>query len=546
MVGLKCPRCGEKLKIDINSKTLQILSCKCSKYPVYNDIVYLEQDNISKKAVDRITKGNNVGAIKTLMNLPLRLFLPFYILTQSNIAELLGFENTVRMLMIFGYEPKWSRYLLNRKNIPYYQISLASLELLKKADLDVLDVGCGAGIFLPEITRKLNPHSITCIDHSFFNLYLAKYFFGNINTAFICCDIEKRLPFDDAKYDFVHMSDTFQYVKDKKSLLKELSRIIKKSGLLSVPHTHKESTKTIFGVNKITAKNYLSGCGFKNIKIVNDSVVLVNLNLANITGGLDSDAYSIFASKKVVINSDLCKSKNFVLVSPHLDDAALSAGFLINKLKRAHFPVTILTIFNKGSSGPLTPQAETFIRSSGFKNQKSLFDAFDKEDARAMASLGVGFKHMGFIDAAFRKDERGRSIYNGVAEQFAGIISQKDDGLIKSVFNAIKKTVKRPDNIIFVCPVGIGGHVDHIIVREVVRRFKSPTIYWQDIPYNNSQNIKTFFSKNKHFNPLFGIDAGIKFSKIKTVKIYKSQMAVLFPDNKIGNLYEKYYSYNTK
>lgn len=250
-----------------------------------------------------------------------------------------------------------------------------------------------------------------------------------------------------------------------------------------------------------------------------------------------------FTSKGQISTNNILKNREFYFVSPHLDDAILSASFLIKKLKDANIKIQVITVFTKGSSSPYSPQAEEFIKLSGFKDSYSLFKTFGYENATAMKNLDVKYKHLNFVDAAFRKNKFGKNIYTNSSEQFAGVISEEDELLVSQISNEISKYINSQHNSVFIVPLGVGGHVDHIIARKAIEALNQPIIYWEDYPYNQSnRNIKSFFKKNKNFKLSFKLTNENLNVKKTAIESFKSQMNVLFPKGLISNLDEKYYT----
>ncbi len=543
MVGIRCPKCKKNLVLFLDSKMVKVFKCACSEYPAYKDIIYLIDDRIRAKSLDLIRGNHKILAVKTLFNLPYKLFLPLYFLTETGIAKILGYKNTIRILSLLGYDPAWSKYLISRIKIPYYQISSASIDLIDKRSRNILDLGCGTGYFLSEIAARLNPNSIIGADYSFVSLFLAGYFFNNQNITYICCDIEKNLPFGSHLFDFIHVADTLQYIKNKRKLLRELSGTIKKTGILALLHTHKKDISNIKGTNPAVMKNQLRSNGFRDVNVITDNDILINLNIKNLPDLNGSDAFNIFASKSQLPKSLMLNRKRFILVSPHLDDAVLSASSLINKLTEANLKTEVITVFTAGDLAPYTPQGKDFLRQTGFNNPKDLFGVFKKEDTAAMKNLGINFSHLDFIDAAFRKDKKGSNIYLDSQKQFSGIVSGKDSHLIKELAGKIKKHVVNREGVTFFVPLGVGGHVDHVIVRKAVESLKRPVIYWEDYPYNtNPFSVRSFFAQNNKYRLLFKLKKENSSAKQKFIRTYKSQMKVLFPDGKISSLDEKFYT----
>ncbi len=540
MSGLRCPKCDSSLRLILEINDFGVLKCKCSEFSRYKNIIYLKDDAIQNKSTKLIHDNNEFSAIKTLLNLPLRVFLPLFFLTKSNIAKMIGLDNTLRILTIFGFNKEWSNYLINRTKIPYFQISKSSLKFIKNKNVNILDLGCGTGHFIENLKQNSSSSSIIGIDISFLNLFLANYFSSNILITFVCYDIENKLPLKSELFDFIHMADTFQYIKAKEKLIFELGRVVNKNGVMVIPHTHQKSTKTIIGITQYKSKIILEKSGFKKIIISSDNNLLLNINPLNILKLSDSDAYSVVASKVNLPLFEDWNNKKIIFIQPHLDDAVLSADLLIRKLTEASIDLQIITVFTKGNLKEYTPQAEAFISKAGFDDPEQLFQTFKNEDISVMKNIGVRFKHLNFTDAAFRKDKKGTPIYKSASEQFSGNISVRDKLLTKQVMTQIKRSVKS-GNLLFICPLGVGGHADHIIVRKAVEMLKKPVIYWQDYPYNNPENLNIFFKKHKNYKLKFELKNDNYKQKIEDINLYKSQIKMLFPNNQFTDLAEKYY-----
>ena len=83
-------------------------------------------------------------------------------------------------------------------------------------------------------------------------------------------------------------------------------------------------------------------------------------------------------------------------------------------------------------------------------------------------------------------------------------------------------------NDILVCPLSLGGHVDHILVREAVESLHRPVLYYADVPYvlNNPQTLEPAIVSFE--SQLFPVsEAGLE-AWLKGVAAYRSQIASLF------------------
>jgi LmbE family N-acetylglucosaminyl deacetylase len=92
--------------------------------------------------------------------------------------------------------------------------------------------------------------------------------------------------------------------------------------------------------------------------------------------------------------------RRLVVVSPHLDDAALSLGATLAQLAAAGASVTVLTVL-AGDPQSETP-AGPWDRASGFATAGHAARARREEDLRACGRLGVEAEWLPFADAQYR------------------------------------------------------------------------------------------------------------------------------------------------
>jgi LmbE family N-acetylglucosaminyl deacetylase len=169
-------------------------------------------------------------------------------------------------------------------------------------------------------------------------------------------------------------------------------------------------------------------------------------------------------------------------VSPHLDDAILSAGDLINFLA-PKTSVTVLTVFTEAADEPGTISAKAFVRQCNAISPAELFLQRRKEDQDACSKIGVTYKHLGFVDALWRKKHRlnifSKALKNILPEAsftypfyrfdvISGKIKSEDrpiyETIKKQIANLVFESQKNKEYFVF-APMGFGGHVDHVIVQ---------------------------------------------------------------------------------
>lgn len=174
------------------------------------------------------------------------------------------------------------------------------------------------------------------------------------------------------------------------------------------------------------------------------------------------------------------KNKKIAILSPHLDDVVISCGDHALAWKKNN-KVTVISIFTS-YSGRLRPLYSEQLLAKLRMSVRNYEEQRAKEDKTAMEILGLEWEHWGMVDGGFR--EVGNvPIYSTVEELFAGNISQKDKGLVAFLSQKIQKVAKDYD--VFVCPMGIGNHVDHLIVKKSLMQVvgSSKVFFYFDAPY---------------------------------------------------------------
>ncbi|MBI3169085.1 MAG: PIG-L family deacetylase [Chloroflexi bacterium] len=213
----------------------------------------------------------------------------------------------------------------------------------------------------------------------------------------------------------------------------------------------------------------------------------------------------------------------WIYISPHLDDAALSAGGWIYDQTQASNPVEIWTIL---CGYPPTRELSVYARflhlQWGMPSARQVVSMRRIEDKKAAAILGAKVRHFDFLDCIYRRDKKGNWLYFNI---FTDPQPGEAD-LPAQIAKAISARLKPDDKL--VCQLGIGKHVDHVIVRRAAELLGHPLHYVADIPY--------YFNTQKQLKPhTVGMKkkvervsrAGLKSWK-EAVLEYKSQLSSLF------------------
>lgn len=249
-----------------------------------------------------------------------------------------------------------------------------------------------------------------------------------------------------------------------------------------------------------------------------------------------------FSSK--TINQIVKDQTPCLFLSPHLDDAILSAGGLISYLTNKT-EVKLVTIFTAANNGPHTLSGKRFLSLSGYSDAIKLFEDRKKEDIRVCKELNVEYRHLNFIDGLFRKRSHAKNYFIRTLGKFipefihsypvyrlkrlSAKIALADNRLKNNLRLAILKEVKKfkTKPVIF-APAAIGSHIDHMLIKSVCDELFPGTIYWSDFPYVLKQtNAVQLPGKNslvwKYSHSL----------KARLISYYVSQVSAMFANGEI-------------
>jgi LmbE family N-acetylglucosaminyl deacetylase len=168
----------------------------------------------------------------------------------------------------------------------------------------------------------------------------------------------------------------------------------------------------------------------------------------------------------------------WIYVSPHLDDAVLSAGGLIYEQTRAGMDVEIWTMMcGFPPTDELSPYAQLMHYEWGIPAAADVINARREEDIKAAGIVGAKVVHFNFLDCIYRRNKNGDWLYSYVFDP----PHEGDEGLPVQIADAISARLQPTDQL--VCQFGIGSHVDHVLVRRGLEIIQSPILYDADIPY---------------------------------------------------------------
>lgn len=213
----------------------------------------------------------------------------------------------------------------------------------------------------------------------------------------------------------------------------------------------------------------------------------------------------------------------WIYISPHLDDAVLSAGGFIYEQTQAGIPVEIwTTVCGYPPPGELTPFAQVMHFQWGTGSAEETVDLRRAEDVKAAGIVGAKTVHFDVPDCIYRRSPDGEPLYLEIFTQPHPAEAQ----LVDEIAGTIAPRLQDDDRVI--CQLGIGGHADHILVRQAVERMNRPLWYTADVPYvfRQPEDLSPQVAGMKEsLHPI--TEAGLR-AWIEASLAYESQLSSLF------------------
>ena len=156
-------------------------------------------------------------------------------------------------------------------------------------------------------------------------------------------------------------------------------------------------------------------------------------------------------------------------VSPHLDDAAFSAGATLAALADAGHEVTVVTCFTRSVPDP-TGFALACQLDKGLPADVDYMALRRAENAAAMAVLGATPVDLDLPEAPHRG-------YTSAPDLFAGVHPGDD------VWREVADLLAGHTADLWLAPQALGAHVDHLQVLRAVASLDLPVLWWRDSPY---------------------------------------------------------------
>lgn len=253
---------------------------------------------------------------------------------------------------------------------------------------------------------------------------------------------------------------------------------------------------------------------------------------------------------KKPLNTFIQDHRPVYFVSPHLDDAVFSAGGLISHLVK-HQSVKVINVFTDASVGKSTLSGRTFLRQCGYTDAGKLYSDRRHEDSQVFSLLNLKPLNLNLPEALWRfKGSELRKLLPELDAVYptyrwhitTGKLAASDRQNLQTVTHRLSTLI--PKNAVVLAPVGIGGHVDHVLVREAVAALPNPKLYWADYPYHTVLGLTSdFVTDHKLVAHRYEYDTEFKSGLMAG---YVSQFAAVFPQGVKNLPPEIYFSKNFK
>jgi len=225
----------------------------------------------------------------------------------------------------------------------------------------------------------------------------------------------------------------------------------------------------------------------------------------------------------------------YLFISPHLDDVASSCGGYVRRLAMQGERVIMLTAV---TADPLPGAHLSKLAQrnhAAWRLGDAPFEPRRCEDMAAAQLLGADYVHFGLPDAMYRCDMDGRPLYSRIRGVSVAQADWKHYApLLRQKLAQAMETCGQPVQVF--CPLTVGDHVDHLIVRHVVESLCDSLhiAYYEDYPYaDQPAAVRRALKGDKALESWRSIKIELAPSEVEAriaaVACYRSQVPGLFP-----------------
>jgi LmbE family N-acetylglucosaminyl deacetylase len=219
----------------------------------------------------------------------------------------------------------------------------------------------------------------------------------------------------------------------------------------------------------------------------------------------------------------------WIFLSPHFDDAALSCGGILWELANAGSPVSVWTIF--GGDPQNSPLSEfAALLHERWNTGAGAVIARQNEDITSCRRAGAAYRHFQNVDCIYRySSQTGSHFYTSNADLFGEIHPEEADFTLKLREDLL---LAMPEQAQVVSPLAIGNHVDHQITRAAAEGLGRELLYYADYPYvlKDREQVEKLHLEGWREIPFEVTDEGLE-AWIESVAAYASQASTFWADS---------------
>jgi LmbE family N-acetylglucosaminyl deacetylase len=236
---------------------------------------------------------------------------------------------------------------------------------------------------------------------------------------------------------------------------------------------------------------------------------------------------------------------DWIYLSPHLDDVALSCGGQIARQTQSGQTVLIVSVMagdppgESGESGT-SEAVSVYARSlherwaAAERDSGGAAAMRRAEDLEACRILGADPLHWPVPDCIYRRHPlTGIPFYNSDAELF-GPVAAEEQELARTI---AQELVTLPDHGRLVIPLTVGHHVDHQLVRAAAEQAFGPSgglLYYEDYPYAQQPGAVAAVVGDPPAGwqaEVIPLNAAALRAKLDAVAAFHSQLSTFFRDH---------------
>lgn len=223
---------------------------------------------------------------------------------------------------------------------------------------------------------------------------------------------------------------------------------------------------------------------------------------------------------------------DWIYLSPHFDDAALSCGGLIWEQDQAGDTVSVWTVCAAAPAGQeLSPFAQSLHQR--WQAPEEAASRRRLEDQESVRILGASYRYFDLPDCIYRTDSNGHFLYDSEESLFSPL-HPAEESLVMDLAGWLAEAAGQSLAKV-VCPLALGGHVDHRLTRAAVERWQQAdpsqvVVYYPDYPYvlNQQADLRHLKDQGWQEKKFQVSEAGLQ-AWVESVAAHASQISTFWP-----------------